>query len=399
MENQEQPQVDNTVEKQVIKKKKPTIKKQTDEPVKLDMNAFNEQKQEDTVDAVVNLNEPKQETTDSATDDARVEGSNEATTTTPQQEEVQAEGEAQEQPAVIQEVTEEEVAQVVDKVEEAVAEAVETGKPLPENIQKLVDFMEETGGDIQDYVALNRDLTKLDNDTALRDYYRKTKPHLSEDEITFMMEDNFNYDEDVDDERDVRRKKLALKEEVANAKQYLEDQKSKYYDEIKAGSKLTAEQQKAMDFFNRYNKETEESQKRNDVFKQRTNNLFNDKFKGFEYKVGDKRYRYNVNNVNEIKETQSDLNNFVKKFLNEDGTINNAEGYHKSLFTAMNADSIAQHFYEQGKADALKDSVQKSKNVDMSPRQSHGNIELGGVKYRVVSGESSRDFKIKSKRK
>ena len=216
------------------------------------------------------------------------------------------------------------------------------------------------------------------------------------------MEDQFSFDEDVDEERDIKRKKLALKEQVANAKSHLDGQKSKYYEEIKAGSRLTPEAKKAMDFFNRYNKESEETQKiaeqQTNTFKLKTKQVFNDKFKGFEYNVGDKKYRFNVKNAGEVKETQSDINNFVKKFLNKNNEMSDAKGYHKSLFTAMNPDAIANHFYEQGKADAMKDSVAKAKNVSMDPRQSFSNDNTSGPKVRVLSDDSP-SFKIKIKNK
>jgi len=216
------------------------------------------------------------------------------------------------------------------------------------------------------------------------------------------MEDQFSFDEDVDEERDIRRKKLALKEQVASAKSHLDGQKSRYYEDIKAGSKLTQEQQKAIDFFNRYNKESEETQKvakqNTNIFTQKTDQVFNDKFKGFEYNVGDKRYRYNVKDADEVKATQSDINNFTKKFLDKNQTLKDAKGYHKSLFTAMNADAIANHFYEQGKTDAMKDSVAKAKNVNMDPRQTHGEVEAGGIKVKVL-GDNSSDFKFKIKQK
>ena len=315
------------------------------------------------------------------------------------------EGVQDDQP-VIEEITNEEVEEKVEElteeVEEAVAKAEETGKPLPENIQKLVDFMEETGGDLEDYVRLNQDYTDMDNLTVLQEYYKITKPHLTAEERGFLMDENFSYDEEADDDKDIRKKKIALKEQVAEAKAYLDGQKSKYYDEIKAGSKLTPEQQKAWDFFNRYNEESEKTDAKvkaaKSVFDKKTNNLFNDKFKGFEYNVGDKRYRFNVKNTDKVKQTQSDINNFVKKFLNKDGTIEDAAGYHKSLYTAMNADAIAKHFYDQGRADALKDSVAKSKNVNMKPNQVHKNIDVGGVKFKVL-GQDSNDFKFKFKKK
>ena len=312
--------------------------------------------------------------------------------------------EVQDEKPVLEEVTdkvEEKVEELVEETKEAIVEAQETGKELPENIQKLVDFMEETGGDINDYVRLNQDYSQFDDMALLREYYKQTKKHLTDDEISFMMEDEFSYDEETDEEREVKKKKIALKEQVASAKAYLDGQKSKYYEEIKAGSRLTSEQQKAINFFNRYNKESEENQKvveqQTKTFKLKSDNLFNKNFKGFNYNVGDKSYRFNVKNTNEVKETQSDINNFVKKFLNKNNEMEDAAGYHKSLFTAMNADAIAKHFYEQGKADALKESIAKSKNVDMEPRQAFGEVNTGGLKVKVLSGDNSNDFKFKIK--
>ena len=350
----------------------------------------------------VEENEETKETAEveaSSTDDSGVVAESENAEPAQEQEEVQPETETQETP-VLEEITEEKVEEVEEQIEEAIAEAEATGKPLPENIQKLMDFMEDTGGDLNDYVKLNQDYTKLDDQSLLREYYKQTKPHLNSEEINFLMEDTFSYDEDIDDDRDIRRKKLALKEQVANAKAQLEENKSKYYNEIKAGSKLTGEQQKAIDFFNRYNKESEATKKtvkkNSDIFTQKTEQVFNDKFKGFEYNVGDKKYRFNVNNAEEVKNTQSDISNFTKKFLDKNSALTDAKGYHKSLYTAMNADAVAKHFYEQGKADAMKNSIAKAKNVDMNPRQSHGKIETGGMTVKVL-GENSSDFKFKIK--
>ena len=346
---------------------------------------------------------PTNETEETEADPTGVVGSNEDTGASQEQEEVQPEGEVQEtEVPVLEEVTEEEVEAVEEQIEEVIAEAEATGKPLPENIQKLVDFMEDTGGDLNDYVNLNRDLTKLDDSEILDEYYRKTKSHLSAEERNFLLEDKYGFDEDVDDERTIRSKKIALKEQVAEARAYLDGQKSKYYEEIKAGSKLTDEQQKAVDFFNRYNKESEETQKLTEsnkqVFQQKTDNLFNDKFKGFDYNVGDKKYRFNVKNVEDVKANQSDLNNFVQKFLDKNNQMSDAKGYHKSLFTAMNADAIAQHFYEQGKADAIKDTVAKGKNIDINPRSVHKGGQASSLKFKVL-GEGSDDFKFKINKK
>jgi len=382
----------------------------TDDVTKLDMSKAVEQPVEDNT-TKLDLNKPETPEENEVKEDNPVD---EGVATEPdnaesteKQEEVQPEEQAQEETPVLEEITEEEVQEqteeLTEQVEEAITEAQETGKALPENVQKLMDFMEETGGTLEDYVRLNQDYSSYDDMTVLREYYKQTKSHLSSDEIEFLIEDSFSYDEEVDEERDIKKKKIALKEQVANAKAHLDGQKSKYYEEIKAGSRLTPEAKKAMDFFNRYNKESEETQKiaekQTKNFLNKTNQVFNDKFKGFEYNVGDKRYRFNVNNANEVKTTQSDINNFVKKFLNEKNEMSDAMGYHKSLYTAMNADAVANHFYEQGKADALKESVAKAKNVSMDPRQSFSNQNTsGGTKFRALSDDSPNfKFKIKNK--
>jgi len=353
-------------------------------------------------DYVVDLNKPKEnEVKKDNPDNKGVVGVDESSDATKEQKEVQPEEQAQEETPVLEEVTENEVQEQVEEIQEAVEEAKETGKALPENLQKVVDFMEETGGTLEDYVRLNQDYSSYDDITVLREYYKQTKKHLTADEVEFLIEDTFMASED-DSERAIKKKKIALKEQVANAKSHLDGQKSKYYEEVKAGSRLTTEQQKAVNFFNRYNKESEENKKiakkQTDTFLNKTNKVFNDKFKGFEYNVGDKKYRFNVKNANEVKTTQSDINNFVKKFLNENNEMSDAKGYHKSLYTAMNPDAIANHFYQQGKADALKESVAKSKNVNMDPRQSFSNDNTSGPKVRVLNDDSpSFKFKIKNK--
>lgn len=302
----------------------------------------------------------------------------------------------------VEEIALEEVTEIADKLEENIEEAIEKaeeqGTQLPENIQKVIDFMDETGGTLEDYVELNKDYSKMSDNDLLREYFKQTKPHLTDEERSFVMEDLYSYDEELDEERDIKRKKLALKEQVANAKNHLDGLKSKYYDEIKAGSRLNPEQQKAMDFFNRYNKNQTVAEDNAKFFKRKTNEVFSNEFKGFEYKVGDKRFRLNVKDTDSVKENQMDIGNFVNKFLNkETSKIEDAKGYHKSLFTAMNPDVVANHFYQQGKADALKESMSKAKNVDMSPRGTLANENIpGGMKVRAVpSGESSSDFKIK----
>ena len=388
----EKPIVDEKVEKIKVKKKPKQFEQQED-TIKIDLSKPVEKPKENEVKE----NNINNEGTVPIIED---------TTPVQKQEEVQSEEKTQETP-IVEEITDEEkieeVKEIAETIEEAITESQETGSPLPENIQKLMNFMEDTGGDLTDYVTLNRNYDDLDNDTLLREYYKQTKPHLSEDEIEFIMEDKFSFDVDEDEEKEIKRKKLALKEQVASAKNHLDGLKSKYYEDIKAGSKLTIEQQKAIDFFNKYNKESEESQKfvekQVDTFTKRTEKVFDKNFKGFEYNIGDKKFRFNVKNANEIKETQSDINNFIKKFLNKDNLMEDAKGYHKSLFTAMNADSVANHFYEQGKADALKESIAKSKNVSMEPRKAHvENLNTSGLRVRALNDDGP-DFKFKIKNK
>ena len=296
---------------------------------------------------------------------------------------------------IIEEIKEEEVKQKEFKKEET--PIVETPK-LPENVDKLVKFMEETGGTVEDYVELNKDYSKLNNDQLLTEYLRKTKPHLDSEDINLIMED-YKYDEDIDEQKDIRRKKLAYKEAVASARQDLESRKNKYYAEIKQRPGVTQEQQKAMDFFNRYNKQQETIKQTQEDFQQRTKSLFNTDFKGFDYNVGDKKFRYKVQDPSKIAETQANISNFVEKFLDKDGKVSDTEGYHKALYAAMNADKLASHFYEQGKADGVKDMVQRSKNPSIdAPRQvAGGDVYVAGFKVKAISGADSSKLKIKKR--
>ncbi len=312
----------------------------------------------------------------------------------------------QEESAVLEEVTEEEIVEQVeelsDQVEQAIVEA-DAGIDLPENIQKVVDFMNDTGGSLEDYVKLNTDYSALNETQLIREYYETTKPHLDKEDIELLMED-FSYDEELDEPKEIRKVKIAFKEEAAKAKQHLEKLKNNYYEEIKAGSKLSPDQQKAVDFFNRYNQEQETVKKENEqqakIFLQQTDTVFGQNFKGFDYSVGDKKYRFKVKDTTEVKDTQSDINNFVKKFLNDKNEMIDAKGYHKSLFTAMNADAIANHFYEQGKADAMKSSIEKSKNVDMDPRGTHEKVTTAnGWQIRAVPNNSVSGSKLKIKKR
>jgi len=269
---------------------------------------------------------------------------------------------------------------------------------LPDNVEKLVTFMKETGGTIEDYTRLNADYSNVDENTLLREYYKNTKPHLSEDDLSFVMEENFSFDTDLDEERDIRRKKLAKKEEIAKAKKHLEDLKVKYYDEIKLRPSTNQDQQKAMDFFNRYNKDQELATQQHERFINDTNTLFTNDFKGFDFEVGEKKFRYGVKDPNKVAENQSNINNFVEKFLDTEGNVKDTKGYHKAMYAAQNVDRIVSHFYEQGKTDGIKNVMNNSKNPTVdAPRQSASEgISIGGFKVRAIDGVDSSKLKIKT---
>ena len=299
----------------------------------------------------------------------------------------------------IKEVTEEEVKKVEAEVKEAKRDEQVLGRQLPENVEKLVSFMEETGGTVEDYVRLNADYSNVDETTLLKEYYKKHKPHLDSEDINLILED-YQWDEDIHEEKEIRKKKLAFKEEVAKAKNYLEEVKAKYYDEIKLRPGVTQEQQKAMDFFNRYNKQQEQAEQLHETFKQRTQQLFNEDFKGFDFEVAGKRYKYNIQNREKVAENQSNITNLVGKFLDPDGNVVDPSGYHKAMYAASNVDKIATHFYEQGKADAVKEVVNKSKNLsDVKARQGNtGEVFVGGMKVKSISGADSTKLRIKTRK-
>ena len=374
-----------------IKAKKPSIKTKSNETYKVDLGKKEEEVKEEIKDAI-----QTQETNDS---NVIVEEKKDETSSKKMVEEVRTASEGEVESPIL-EIIEDETKKVQNEYKEAVRDEKVLGKQLPENIEKLVSFMEETGGNVEDYVRLNRDYSNIDDNALLKEYYKNTKSHLNQEEIEFIMEDNFSYDEDMDEERDIKKKKLAFKEEIAKAKNFLEETKSKYYDEIKLRPGVTQEQQKAMDFFNRYNKEQQIAEKHHDSFKNKTNDYFTDNFEGFDFDLGEKKFRYKISNANDVAEKQSNLNTFVKKFLNKEGEVVDTVGYHKAIYAAENADTIANHFYEQGKADAVKNMMAKSKNITNQPRpQANGDLFINGLKVRAITGADSSKLKIKTKTK
>ncbi|MGI9555446.1 MAG: hypothetical protein ACR2M9_01180 [Cyanophyceae cyanobacterium] len=293
----------------------------------------------------------------------------------------------------------EEVAEVEKELKEAIRDEKVLGKQLPENIEKLVSFMEETNGSIEDYVRLNADYSSVDDITLLKEYYKKEKPYLDNSDIDLLLED-FQYDNDLDEEKDIRKKKLAFKEEVAKAKNFLESTKEKYYADIKLKSNVNPEAKKAMDFFNRYNEQQEQAEQQRSVFQENTKKLFTENFEGFDINVGNKKYRYKIQNTDTVADKQSDINNLIGKFLDKNGSVSDYKGYHKAMYAAENVDRIAAHFYEQGKADAVKGVVDSSKNLsDKTARpSSNGDVFLNGFKVKAISGADSTKLKVKTRK-
>jgi hypothetical protein len=314
-------------------------------------------------------------------------------------------GQGNEVAEVITENNEKEVIEVVEvstenikeeRLQEIVNESKETGEPLPENIQKLVSFMKETGGTIEDYARLNTDYSKVKGEVLLKEYYKKARPHLDDEEIQFLMEEQFSYDEELDDERDIRKKRLAFKEEVARAQGYFEEVKLKYYDEIKLKPSINKDQQEAYEFFNRYKKDQERSEQLHGKFKEDTQRLFSNEFKGFEFNLGEKTLRYNVQNPNAVVEKQSNISNIIKKFLNENGEVTDVKGYHKAMYVADNSDTIMKQIYEQGKADGIKEVMAKSNNIANEPRTTTPeSLFVNGMKIKAINGVDSTKLKIK----
>ena len=342
----------------------------TGEEAKVELQGVREEEKIEESPIIEEITDETNETNN--TDEAGVDGSPEATDATSEQEEVLSEEETQ-----------------------------ESKLDLPENVEDLVKFMNETGGTLEDYVRLNADYSNVDDNTLLIEYYKQTKPHLSYDEIQFLLEDKFSIDEDLDDERTQKRKNLALKEEVAGAKSFLENLKKDYYKEVKLGSNLLPEQKKAIEFFNRYNDEQKSAEqllaKQTSHFTKETNNVFNKDFKGFNFNVDDKKYRFNIKDVNKEKESQT-LSNVFDKYVDENNLLKNSSDFHKALFAAKNPDAIANHFYQQGKSDAIKQLSKDAKNINMDPRKTaDGYVESGGLKVRAITGDSNSKLKLKLK--
>lgn len=279
----------------------------------------------------------------------------------------------------------------------------EKTEELPEDVSKYLQFKKETGRGLDDFLMVQQDFSQMDEVDLIGNYLSQSNPEYSDEDITFYMEDKFLAAEG-EDERTTRAKALAMKQELQKAKEYFSTIQEKYYTPLESSAENVPEDyKKALEFYQQFNEDAtktqqvEESQRR--VFSENTRKYFNEEFKGFEFNLGDKKLNYQPKNIKETVEQQSDLGNFIKKYLDENGNLTNAKEYHTALSMAMNPNAYAKFFYEQGKADAVNNVVRDGKNINMNVRT---NVESSqpGPKFRVLQDtqDFSRGLRIKSKK-
>ncbi len=292
----------------------------------------------------------------------------------------------------------------ISSVDELFSEKELNGE-LPEDVSKYLKYKQETGRGIDDFYKLQKDIDSMEDDTILANYYESTEDGLDSEDIQDIIADKFSYDEDLDDEKDIRKIKLAKKRELSKAKKFLNEQKDKYKVPLESsGGGLSEDQQDDLDAYKKYIEESksieEVNRKRYNYFLDKTESVFNNEFKGFEFSVGDKNISFKPGDAQELKNVQSDVNNFVNKFMDKDGLINDPVGYHKAFSVAMNPDKFAKHFYDQGVAAAVDNVSRKSKNINMDVRQQSQSVSKNGITIRPmnVSNDSGRGLKIKSRK-
>jgi hypothetical protein len=338
--------------------------------------------------------------------DTGVEGSTEGATATPEQEEIQPEGEAQES----SELSEEDVLSYIGKrygkdinsFDELMSER-DSSEELPEDVAAYLKYKKETGRGFNDFQRLQEDFDDMDPDYLLTQYYKATETGLDDDDIDIMLSE-FDYDEDLDDETDVKKIKLAKKKVIAKAKGYFEDMKEQYKLPLESsGGESSGVDSEEMEAYKRYTEsaktQKELGERRRNWFTEKTNEVFGGEFKGFEFSVDDKAVLYSPQSADELKTKQSDVMNFLNKFMNDEGLIADAEGYHKAIAVASNPEKFAQFFYEQGKASATEDVTRKMKNIDMSTRNAPEVSTKGGMQIRAINPDSGKGLKIRSIKK
>jgi len=280
----------------------------------------------------------------------------------------------------------------------------EQNNELPEDVSAFLNYKKETGRGINDFIKLQVNYDELNPDQVLRDYYSATENDLDSEDIEYLIGEKFSYDEELDEESVVKQKQIAKKRELAKAKKYFNDLKETYKVPVESASTPVNEEE--LESYNAYKEYISQSQsvqeensKRAEYFAKKTEELFNDEFKGFEFVIGDQKLVFTPGEAKEVKNVQSDINNFISKYLDDNGMVKDHVGYHKALSAALNPDKLATYFYEKGKADAVGDVTKRSKNIDMNVRTSPQQLSNNsGLKIRAVESKYDRDFKIRSKK-
>ena len=277
----------------------------------------------------------------------------------------------------------------------------EVSEDLPEDVSRYLKFKKETGRGFSDFAKANKNYEDLQDDQVLAEYYSLTEEDLDSEDIHYLMDEKFSYDEDVDDSSEIKRKSIAKKRELSKAKKYLNDFKEKYSTPLESSGKVISEEiQKELDAYKKYIQESktieEANQKKNEYFSRKTDEVFNSEFKGFEFEIGDKKIGYSYGDAKEMKSKQMNLENLIGKYVGDDGLIVDAKGWHKALSAAMDPERFAQYFYEQGKSDGVDDISKKSKNINMNVRNTPQSIGDTGFKARAVNDNSGKGLRIRS---
>jgi hypothetical protein len=282
-------------------------------------------------------------------------------------------------------------------------EVKENTPDLPEDVLSYFNYKKETGRGLEDFVRLNKDYSSDSPDSLLANYYSQTEEGLDSEDIKDLIEDSFGFDEELDDERDIRKRKLAKKRELSKAKKYFNELKEKYKVPLESRESLSQQSEKELKAYREYIEDgksyKEESKRKQEWFVKETGKVFNDKFKGFEFNINDKKVSYSPLPADDLKKSQSSINNFIQTYLDDKGLIKNADKYHKALSMAMNPDKYAKFFYEQGQADAIDNVSKKSKNINMEMRQSPQALAKSGFKVRSLDTGTGRGLKIRSNKK
>ena len=292
----------------------------------------------------------------------------------------------------------------INSVDELFAEK-EANEPLPEDVSAYLKYKKETGRGIEDFYRLQKDYTDMDENSVLANYYASTEEGLDEIDIQDIIEDKFDFDEEIDDPKDIKKIKLAKKRELAKAKKFLNEQKDKYKVPLESsGDGLSADQQENLNAYKSYIDESksikEQNEKKYNYFLNKTNEVFNNDFKGFDFKVGENNLTFKPGTADELKNVQKDVTNFINKYMDDKGLIADAKGYHKALSVAMNPDKFAQFFYDQGVSNAVDNVSRKSKNINMDMRQAPQSVSKDGIKIRPVGNtDSGRGLRIRSIKK